>query len=313
MPIYMDVHRNVKAQPDDVAMAHSMDLQVQSKYNVRYTRYWHNQESACVYCLVEAPSISDAVRVHKEAHGLLADQLIEVTMDQVEAFFGDPKPTHSGNDPKDTGFRVVMFTDIAGSTTLTCQLGDLRFHDILKIHDAVIREALNSHSGIEIKHTGDGILASFTSVSQGVKCAVAIQRALGARKLDSDTQPVKVRVGLSAGEPVADHKDLFGTAVNLAARVCAFAQPGQIVTSNAIRELCLGKPFAFSEIGEAKLKGFPQPLRLHEVRWMPDDKENPIENVSVPSEAQPNAAEDELSEADLETLAGASGHIMCVA
>jgi len=267
MPTYMDVHRNLKAQPDDVAMAHSMDLQVQSKYNVRYTRYWHNQETGCIYCLVEAPSLMDAVRVHKEAHGLVADQLIEVTMDQVEAFFGDPKPTHSGTDPEDTGFRVVMFTDIAGSTTLTCQLGDQRFHDVLKTHDAVIREALNSHSGTEIKHTGDGIFASFTSVSHGVQCAVAIQRTLGACKLDPDGQPIKVRVGLSAGEPVADHKDLFGTAVNLAARICAFAQPCQILTSNAIPELCLGKPFVFSEIGEAELKGFAQPVRLHEVKW----------------------------------------------
>ena len=312
MPIYMDVHRNLKAQPDEVAMAHSMDLQVQSKYNVRYTRYWHNQESSCVYCLVEAPSISDAIKVHKEAHGLAADQLIEVTMDQVEAFLGDQRPTHSGTDPKDTGFRVVMFTDIAESTALTSKLGDQRFHEVLKTHDAVIRKALNSHSGTEIKHTGDGILASFTSVSQGVKCAVAIQTALGAARLDSDTESFQVRVGLSAGEPVADHKDLFGTAVNLAARVCAFAKPGQILTSNAIRELCLGKPFVFSEIGETELKGFAQPLRLHEVRWLPDDKEKPIENVSVLSQAQPKALEDELSEADLESLAAASGHMMCV-
>ena len=306
MPIYMDVHRNLKAQPDEVAMAHSMDLQVQSKYNVRYTRYWHNQETSCVYCLVEAPSISDAIRVHKEAHGLAADQLIEVTMDQVEAFLGSQKPTHSGTDPKDGGFRVVMFTDIADSTTLTGQLGDQRFHEVLRTHDAVIRKALNRHSGTEIKHTGDGIFASFTSVSKGVKCAVEIQRTLGAPKLDSGIQPIMVRVGLSAGEPVSDHKDLFGTAVNLAARVCAFAQPGQILISNVIRELCLGQPFVFSEIGEAKLKGFAQPLRLHEVRWMSDDKEKMIENVSVSHEAQPETVEDELSDADLESVAGAS-------
>jgi class 3 adenylate cyclase len=267
MPIYMDVHRNLKAKPDDVAIAHSMDLQVQAKYNVRYTRYWHNQEGNCVYCLVEAPSIMEAIRVHKEAHGLVADQLIEVTMDQVEAFMGAQQPTYSGTDPKDDGFRVVMFTDIAGSTTLTCQLGDERFHEVLKTHNALIREALNGHSGTEVKHTGDGILASFASVCRGVECAVAIQRAFGARKPDSAVQPIKVRVGLSAGEPVADHKDLFGTVVNLAARVCAFAQPGQILTSNVIRELCVGKPFVFSEIGEAELKGFAQSLRLHEVRW----------------------------------------------
>jgi len=267
MPTYMDVHRNLQARPEDVAMAHSMDLEVQSKYGVRYTRYWHNQENGCVYCLVEAPSLTDAIRVHKEAHGLVADQLIEVTMDQVDAFLGGHKPTHSGTEPKDGGFRVVMFTDIAGSTALAGQLGDQRFHEVLKTHNAVIREALNRHAGTEVKHTGDGILASFVSVSQGVECAVTIQRAFAAHKLSAEAPLIRVRVGLSAGEPVADDKDLFGAAVNLAARVCAFAQPGQILTSNVIRELCLGKPFVFSDIGEAELRGFAQPLRLHEVKW----------------------------------------------
>ncbi len=267
MPIYMDVHRNVQAKPEDIAMAHSMDLEVQSKYGVRYTRYWHNHENGCVYCLVEAPSLTDAIRVHKEAHGLVADQLIEVTMDQVDAFLGAQKPTHSGTDPSDGGFRVVMFTDIAGSTALAGQLGDQRFHDVLKTHNAVIREALNRHAGTEVKHVGDGILASFVSVAQALGCAMAIQRAFAARNLNAEVQPIKVRVGLSAGEPVADHRDLFGTTVNLAARVCAFAQPGQILTSNVIRELSLGKPFVFSDIGEVELKGFAHPLRLHEVRW----------------------------------------------
>lgn len=267
MPIYMDVHRNLQARPEDIAMAHSMDLEVQTKYGVRYTRYWHNQEAGCVYCLVEAPSLMDAIRVHKEAHGLVADQLIEVTMDQVDAFLGAQKPTHSGTDPSDGAFRVVMFTDIAGSTALSGQLGDERFHDVLKTHNAVIREALNRHAGIEVKHTGDGILASFMSVAQGVECAVTIQRGFAAHNLKAEAQPIMVRVGLSAGEPVADDRDLFGATVNLAARVCAFAQPGQILTSNVIRELSLGKPVVFSDLGEVELKGFAHPLRLHEVRW----------------------------------------------
>ncbi|MFZ3211374.1 MAG: nickel-binding protein [Terriglobales bacterium] len=267
MPLYMDVHRNLQARPEDVAMAHSMDLSVQTKYGVRYTRYWHNPEAGCVYCLVEAPSLMDAIRVHKEAHGLVADQLIEVTMDQVDTFLGVQRPTHSGTDPSDGAFRVVMFTDIAGSTALAGQLGDHRFHDILKTHNAVIREALNRHAGTEVKHTGDGILASFLSVCQGVECAVTIQNGFAVHNRNSEVQSIKVRVGLSAGEPVADHRDLFGATVNLAARVCAFAQPGQILAANVIRELCLGKSFVFSDIGEVELKGFAQPLRLHEVRW----------------------------------------------
>jgi class 3 adenylate cyclase len=208
MPIYMDVHRNLNANPEEVAMAHSLDLEVQSKYGVHYTR---------------------------EAHGLVAEQLIEVTMDHVDAFLGAQKPTPSGTDPNDGGFRVVMFTDIVGSTALGGRLGDQLFHDVLKTHNAVMREALRSHSGTEIKHTGDGILSSFLSVEQGVECAMTIQKNFAEYNLQTAAQTILVRVDMSAGEPVSDNRDLFGVTVNLAARVCAFAQPSQILTSNVIR------------------------------------------------------------------------------
>lgn len=163
--------------------------------------------------------------------------------------------------------RVVMFTDIVGSTALVGQLGDQRFHELLKTHNIVIREALNRYAGTEVKHTGDGILASFASVSRALECAMAIQRAFAARNLDPASPPIHIRTGLSAGEPVADHEDLFGASVNPAARVCAAAQPCQILVSNVVQELCLGKPFIFSDIGDVHLKGFSPAVRLHEVRW----------------------------------------------
>jgi len=74
-------------------------------------------------------------------------------------------------------------------------------------------------------------------------------------------------MGLNAGEPVAEDEDLFGTAVQVAARICAQAQPGQILVSNVVRELAAGKGFAFSDQGEAALKGFEKPVRLYEVSW----------------------------------------------
>ena len=75
------------------------------------------------------------------------------------------------------------------------------------------------------------------------------------------------RIGLNAGEPVAEDDDLFGTAVQLAARVCAQAEPEQILASNVVEELAAGKGFDFTDKGEATLKGFEKPVRLHEVRW----------------------------------------------
>ncbi len=76
-----------------------------------------------------------------------------------------------------------------------------------------------------------------------------------------------VRIGLNAGEPVAEDGDLFGTAVQLAARVCAQAEPGQILAADVVQQLAAGKGFDFADRGEASLNGFEKPVRLHEVRW----------------------------------------------
>jgi len=113
---------------------------------------------------------------------------------------------------------------------------------------------------------GDGIMASFGSATRAVEAAIAIQRALAARAED-DGETIRVRIGLNSGEPVSEDADLFGTAVQLAARVCTRAEPGQILASNVVRELTAGKGLLFADIGDVALRGFEDPVRLYEVRW----------------------------------------------
>jgi adenylate cyclase len=110
-------------------------------------------------------------------------------------------------------------------------------------------------------------MASFSTASKALDCAVAVQRAFAARNDESPQEAIRVRVGLNAGEPVAEERDLFGTAVQLAARVCAQAEPGQILVSNVVRELAAGKGFLFSDRGDATLRGFEDPVRLYDVSW----------------------------------------------
>jgi len=167
------------------------------------------------------------------------------------------------------GFVTILFTDMQGSTAITQRLGDQKAQELLRQHNEIIREALKAHDGSEIKHTGDGIMATFPAASQALACAIAIQRVFEERNAASD-EPVRVRVGLNAGEPVAEERDIFGTAVQLAARVCARAEPGQIVVANVVRELVAGKGFLFSDMGEVELRGFEDPVRLYEVRWQDD-------------------------------------------
>jgi class 3 adenylate cyclase len=130
----------------------------------------------------------------------------------------------------------------------------------------MVREALKAHGGSEVKTLGDGFMASFSSATKALECAIAVQRAF-AQHNESAEEPILVRIGLNAGEPIAENDDLFGTAVNEAARITAAAKGSEILVSNVVRELAKGKDFLFADRGEASLKGFDEPVLLFEVRW----------------------------------------------
>ncbi len=164
------------------------------------------------------------------------------------------------------GFRTILFTDIEGSTALTQRLGDAKARDLLRGYERMVREALKAHGGSEVKTMGDGFMASFSSATKALECAIAMQRAFAAHN-ESATEPIKVRVGLNAGEPIAEDDDLFGTAVNRAARITATAKGGEILVANVVRELAEGKDILFADRGETNLKGFDESVRLYEVRW----------------------------------------------
>ena len=170
---------------------------------------------------------------------------------------------------------TILFTDVEGSTALTDRLGDARARDLLREHERIVRDALNAHGGSEVKTLGDGFMASFGSATQALQCAIAMQRAFAERN-ESAEEPIKVRIGLNAGEPIAEDDpggrgDLFGTAVNMAARIAAQAAAGEILASNVVRELVAGKGFLFNDRGDTELRGFEDPVRVYEVRWSEGD------------------------------------------
>jgi class 3 adenylate cyclase len=270
MPLFMDRHEG-QLTPPDIYAAHLLDLQVQEKYHTRYLTYWLDQARGHAFCLVDAPSKEAAEAVHAEAHGSMASEIIEVEERAVTAFLGrlnDPPGTSAAQPIADSAFRIVLFTDIEGSTRLTQQMGDEGAMAVLREHNAIVRTALNEHEGSEVKHTGDGIMASFASVTKAVESSLEIQRAFQNRNQERADKAVRIRVGMSAGEPLQDSGDLFGAVVQLARRICDAAEPATILTSNVVRELCIGKRFTFSDRGEMALKGFDDPVRVHEVSWL---------------------------------------------
>ena len=177
-----------------------------------------------------------------------------------------PAASASAARPSDRSLVTIMFTDIYASTALTGRLGDAAAQELVHFHDEAVDDALARHGGRVVKHTGDGILAEFPTASGALACAAAIQDSFAARNDAQPDSPLLVRIGLNAGEPIAERGDVFGTVVQLASRLCATADPGEIVVANVVRELAAGKDFQFVDLGPTDLRGFPEPVRRYALR-----------------------------------------------
>ena len=186
-------------------------------------------------------------------------------------------PTTQDRRPAAT-LATVLFTDIVGHTEMMQRLGDTKGRDVLREHERITRELLREYGGAEVKALGDGFMASFSSVTSAVECAIALQRAFADFKLPSPLREslsllgegLGVRAGLNAGEPIEEDGDLFGATVILASRIAAKAGPGEILVPDTVRGLLSGKNFLFTDRGEFVPKGFDDAVRLYEVRWQQD-------------------------------------------
>lgn len=269
MPIFLDRHDLTGLTAADVAEAHRKDLELQSHYGVRFLTYWFDDTRGTAFCLIDAPDIETAMRVHDEAHGEIARDVIEVDLSAVEAFLGRVSdPAVAGCDHRvdvDPALRTIMFTDIVDSTAMTERLGDTRAVEMVRAHDAMVRRALHDQGGREVKHLGDGIMAAFGDATAAVDAARAIQRAFEAFNLAS-REKLRVRIGLDAGEPVSDHNDLFGATVQRAARLCQSAEPDAIVVSEIVTSLVAPR-FSFVDLGSRTVKGFAHPVEAFALNW----------------------------------------------
>ena len=261
---FMDRHDFVGMTAEEAAIAHLKDLEVQAWFDVQFIHYWFDAERQTGFCLAKAPRREAVEAAHRASHGLAPNQVIEVDNEALNRFMGAIVPHPPGEPYVETAFRTIVFTDMEGSTSLTQRHGDARAMALVRLHDQVVREAIRGHAGTEVKHTGDGIMAAFVSVAAAIESAVEIQRRL-AEAAGEDA--LRVRIAIAAGEPVTERDDLFGAVVQLAARLLGRAEPGGILVSSAVRDLAVGKGFAFRKTGRVRLKGFDEPVQPYEVVW----------------------------------------------
>ncbi|TMG21050.1 MAG: hypothetical protein E6H97_13765, partial [Chloroflexi bacterium] len=159
----------------------------------------------------------------------------------------------------------IMFTDVEGSTNLLSTRGFTESHEIMKAYETIVGEKINEHAGRRIKGLGDGVMVSFGSTRHAVECALDIQRAITDYSKANPHRKLRIRIGINTGEVVEEAGDIFGAAVNMAARVAGKAKGGQVLVSEVVRQL-VGPvvEIHFTYRGHYKLKGFPDRWRLHE-------------------------------------------------
>lgn len=178
-----------------------------------------------------------------------------------------PPPPAAPTEAATRKWVTVMFSDIAGSTSLNETLGDDDYHRVLRRVRTIVRSALRVRGGEEVGTQGDGTLARFGSPADAVLCAVDIQENLTAARATGSTIP-DVRIGVHAGEAVEDEGDLVGRVINLASRVTDEAQPGEILITEPVADQLVGR-LELEDKGLRTLKGLPQPRHLLAVRWGP--------------------------------------------
>src|SRR5262249_44756399 len=178
----------------------------------------------------------------------------DAILDRAEEFVTGERPTRE----LDRVLATVLFTDIVGSTARAAQMGDQRWRDLLAAHHALVRRELTRFRGREVKTTGDGFLATFDGPARAIRCACAIQDAVG-------PLGIQIRAGLHTGECELMGDDVGGIAVHIGARVAARAGPSEVLVSSAGKDLVAGAGLRFADRGRHTLHGVPGEWRLFAV------------------------------------------------
>jgi AraC-like DNA-binding protein len=244
MPIFMDRHDVPGITAMDVAEAHRQDLKIQDRYGCRALTYWFDEKRGTAFCLVEAPQKEAVEKMHDEAHGLIPRNIIEVDGHVVEAFLGritDPETAVRDESSdlllfEDPAFRIILATELKDAPLVKSKFGVLVGLKLLEAFNEIVQKAIAQYEGQEVKKTVDGFMASFSSVSKAVQCALALQERFQTYNRQMSGVEMHVAIGLSAGEPVTGREDFFGEAIRFAKRLCYIGDASRVMVSSTVRD-----------------------------------------------------------------------------
>jgi AraC-like DNA-binding protein len=241
MPIFMDVHNAPGVKAKEVAEAHSLDLLHQEHFGCKCMTYWIDEARENVFCLIEAPAKEMVEALHTKAHGLVPHKVIEVNSEVVNSFLGriyDPADAAITEDGlkvfHDSSFRILLVTHTIDPVLLRYMYGRENAQELFNCQHSIIRKQLALHGGRETEHAGQGFIISFSSAGQAVACALAIQKEMPG----AAAAKTSFRMGIHAGDPVANTDQLFGDTIQLANCLCRVNGDSHIIIiSSMVKEL----------------------------------------------------------------------------
>ncbi|WP_173003182.1 nickel-binding protein [Chitinophaga sp. SYP-B3965] len=252
----MDLHKaadySVKPTVEEIKHNHIADLAVQQKYHVKFLQYWINEEAGLVFCMMEAPDKESCVAVHREAHGAMPCNIIELQGGDYQAFMGDDMTVNTydiverADGTMDTGYRIILITDIISVSEASA------------IHET-IEQLAGQSGGRFIQRPGNRLMMAFSTGQAAMGCATDILRHIP-EKFGTGHE---LRIGIGAGEPVTEQHELFADTIKLANRLCDIAQNGQIVIAPLVIELT--KKTALQQVGLLKILNNEDERFLHQL------------------------------------------------
>lgn len=237
--------------PEEVARLHECDLKAGERHGAHIITYWYHAGAATGFCLVEAPSREAVDQTHRDAHGNVPNRIIEVDWPAVENFLGpirQPEPAWENFSLR----TVVCVSSVTPQSRNRVSAGEMT--ELFLQSSAFTQAEFDDRGGRTVHSDETGITGMFPSITGALECALAIQRSCVSVAFFSQKK-MDLRIGVSAGEPVTQHMNLFGQARDEAIILSSKASAGSVYVSSVVRDLCDGKGFDFESRGELRLNG----------------------------------------------------------
>ena len=229
---------------EGVKEAHMADKRIQEKYGVKYHQFWINEEAGTVFCLMEGPDKETCEQVHREAHGAVACEIVEVEGGFYDVIVNRSQIIDKGlvrhkDGSVDNANRFILVVDIIGNTSMV--KGPLDIANIKLPNEArkLVLSSIEKYEGTEVKQVQDSIIGVFINADHALRCAVDLKKKFDAKKMQNPNSELDIyyRMGLSSGQPVHENKKLLEEAITSARRLCLIAEYGEIVLSRNFERL----------------------------------------------------------------------------